>query len=299
MKRTAVRFSRIMLYLVLLGASFIFLYPFLYMLVNSLKTNDDLYNALVVWIPRSLNFKNYSMAATIIGYWSKLGNSIFVTVLATLGQIISCSMAGYGMARFRFPGRRILLLVVVLAMLVPTQTIIVPQYLLYGNMGWLNTYLPLIVPAFFGYGLKGAFYIYIFRQFYLGFPRELEEAARIDGCGFIQIFLRIVFPVTKSSYLVVLVFALVFHWSNYFEPTMYISKAEMSMVAGGLKNLAYTLTMPPDVLENSFGINDENVLNAAVLMAACVLVVLPILLVFIVLQRWFIQSIVRTGLTGE
>lgn len=299
MKRTAVRFSRIMLYLVLLGASFIFLYPFLYMLVNSLKTNEDLYNALVVWIPRSLNFKNYSMAATIIGYWSKLGNSIFVTVLATLGQIISCSMAGYGMARFRFPGRHILLLVVVLAMLVPTQTIIVPQYLLYGNMGWLNTYLPLIVPAFFGYGLKGALYIYIFRQFYLGFPRELEEAARIDGCGFIQIFLRIVFPVMKSSYLVVLVFALVFHWSNYFEPTMYISKAEMSMVAGGLKNLAYTLTMPPDVLENSFGINDENVLNAAVLMAACVLVVLPILLVFIVLQRWFIQSIVRTGLTGE
>lgn len=293
------KIPKVILYLLMIGLSFVFLYPFLYMIANSLKTNDDLYNLTVVWIPRTLAFNNYAMAANIIRYFDNLWNTFLVTALSTLGQVITCSMAGYGMARFRFPGRRLLFIVVILAMLIPTQTLIVPQYLMFGNLDWLNTYKPLIIPAFFGYGLKGALFIYIFRQFYLSFPRELEEAARVDGCGFVRIFVRIVFPVARSSYLVVLVLAVVFHWSDYFEPAIYIGKTNMAMVAQGLENLAYTLTMPPDVLESTFEITDQNVLNNAVLMAACFLVVLPVLIFFIFVQRQFIQGITRSGLTGE
>lgn len=299
MKRMFSYIPRILLYVIMFGLAFIFLYPFIYMIVTSLKTNDDLYNYLVKWVPSKLNFKNYLLAINITRYWNNLKNSLFVTTIAILGQTMSCSMTGYALARFKFPGKRVLFLIVIFAMLIPSSTIIVPQYLMYGNINWLNTYYPLTVPAFFGYGINGALYIYIFMQFYKGFPKEIEEAARVDGCGFLRIFLKIVFPTVSSSYLVVVVFSMVFNWSSTFEPSMFISKTDMSLVSGGLKNLAYTLTMPPDVMNSSFGITDENALNNAVLMAACFLVVIPILTAFIFLQKKFIEGIVHSGLTGE
>lgn len=290
---------RVLLYAVMLGLAFIFLYPFLYMIVTSLMSNDDLNNSLVRWIPRKLCWQNYAMAASMIDYWKNLKNSVIVTVVSTLGQMISCSMAAYSLSRFRYFGKRLIVFVMILAILVPTQTIIVPQYLLYADMGWLNTYLPLTVPAFFGFGLKGALFIYIFRQFFQGQPRELEEAARVDGCGFIRTFTHIVVPVARSVYVVVLILALVWHWSDYFEPSMYINRSDMALVSMRLQVVSDLLRLPLDVLESTYGVNDTNTINNAVLMAGTFMVVLPILAVYAVLQRQFIQGIERSGLTGE
>ncbi len=290
---------RVLLYAVMLGLAFIFLYPFLYMIVTSLMSNDDLNNSLVRWIPRKLCWQNYAMAASMIDYWKNLKNSVIVTVVSTLGQMISCSMAAYSLSRFRYFGKRLIVFVMILAILVPTQTIIVPQYLLYADMGWLNTYLPLTVPAFFGFGLKGALFIYIFRQFFQGQPRELEEAARVDGCGFIRTFTHIVVPVARSVYVVVLILALVWHWSDYFEPSMYINRSDMALVSMRLQVVSDLLRLPLDVLESTYGVTDTNTINNAVLMAGTFMVVLPILAVYAVLQRQFIQGIERSGLTGE
>lgn len=291
---------KIALYLVMLGLAYIFLYPFLYMVITSVKSNADLNNPLVMWIPRSLHFGNYSLAATIMGYWNNLKNTVLVTVLSTLGQLISCSMAGYSLARYKSYTHKTAFFFVILAMLVPPSTIIVPQYLLYANMGWLNTYLPLIIPSFFGFGLKGALFIYIFRQFFLSQPREIEEAARVDGCGFVRMFTRIVFPVARSIYIVVLVLALVWHWSDYFEPSMYINKSDMAMLSMRLQAISDTIKMfSADVLESSYGVNDTNTINNAVLMAGTFIVVLPVLFVYSLLQKQFIQGIERSGLTGE
>lgn len=290
---------RSILYAVFICLSLIFLYPFLYMIATSLKTNEDLYNFTVVWIPRTLHFNNYKMAATLIRYTEHFRNTVLVTVLSTLGQLLSCSMAGYGLARFRFHGSKFVYIIVLLAMIIPIQTIIVPEYLLYVNLKWTNTYLPLIIPSWLGYGFKGALYIFIFRQFYLGIPKELEEAARVDGCGFLRTFIRIVFPVSRSSYLVVMVLAVVWHWSNYFEPSMYINREGMGLLASGLENFAYALRLSPDVVENAYQINDENVLNNAVLMAGTFMVVLPLLVFFSIVQKKFIQGVERAGLTGE
>lgn len=290
---------QIILYAVMLGLAYIFLYPFLYMLVTSLMTNEDLNNSLVRWIPRELHFQNYSLASYIIDYWSNLKNSVIVTALATLGQLISCSMAGYALARFQFFGKRAVIFLVILAMLVPVQTYIVPQYLMYVNMGWLNTFYPMVIPSFFGFGLKGALFIYIFRQFYLGQPRELEEAAHIDGCGFIRTFTRVVFPVARSVYIVVLVLALVWHWSDYFEPSMYLSKSEIQLVSMRLNVITGLLSQSAATLEAEFGVTDTNTINDAVLMAGTFMVVLPILIVYGFLQKQFIQGIERSGLTGE
>lgn len=290
---------RVILYLFLFSLSVIFLYPFLYMIVNSVKSNEDINNFTVVWIPRTLHFANYSMAAKIINYFNNLKNSVTVAILATLGQLISCSMAGYSLARYKYFGKGFMSIMVILAMLVPTQTIIVPQYLLYSNMNWLNTYFPLTVPAFFGYGFKGALYIFIFRQFFLGFPKELEEASRVDGCGFIRTYLYIVFPSARAPYLITTVLAVVWHWSNYFEPGMYLSDSSMLLVSQGLKNLSNVLTLSSEAMENTYSITDENALNNAVLMAAAFLVILPMIIMFAFLQKNFVQSIERTGLTGE
>ena len=291
---------KVILYVVMTGLAYIFLYPFIYMVITSVKSNADLNNPLVMWIPRSLHFGNYTLASSIMGYWNNLKNTVLVTAISTLGQLISCSMAGYSLARYSTKSHKIAFFFVILAMLVPPQTIIVPQYLLYANMGWLNTYSPLIIPAFFGFGLKGALFIYIFRQFFLSQPRELEEAARVDGCGFIRTFTNIVFPVARSIYIVVLVLAIVWHWSDYFEPSMYINKSEMAMLSMRLQSISDTLKLfSTDVLESNYGVTDTNTINNAVLMAGTFMVVLPVLLIYSLLQKQFIQGIERSGLTGE
>ncbi|HOJ09403.1 MAG TPA: carbohydrate ABC transporter permease [Clostridiales bacterium] len=290
---------RVILYTFLLAISFIFIYPFLYMIVTSLKSNEDLNNFIVVWIPRTLHFNNYLLAAKLMNFSVTFKNSAITTALATIGQLISCSMAGYGMARFKFPGKRLAFFIVILALIVPAQAIIVPQYLLYSKLGWLNTYFPLTVPAFLGFGFKGALYIFIFRQFYLGLPKELEEAAGVDGCGFLRTYIKIVFPIARSAYMVVLVLALVWHWSNYFEPAIFVSRTNLRMLSSGINNIADTLRLPPETLVSMYNISDENTLNTAVLMAGTFIVVLPILIMFGILQKQFIQGIERTGLTGE
>ena len=150
--------SRVLLYILMIALSVLFIYPFLYMLITSLKSNEDLYSSTVVWIPRTLYYQNYEMAVKITNYFQYAANSLLVTLPATLGQLISCSMVGYGLARFRFPGRGILTVLAVLAMLVPAHTIIVSQYLMYSNLGWINTYLPFIVPSFLGCGFNCLLY---------------------------------------------------------------------------------------------------------------------------------------------
>lgn len=290
--------GKVLLYAVMFGLSFAFIYPFLYMIVNSLKTGDDLYNFTVQWVPRTLDFDNYKMAISLTDYWRKLYNNTLVTVLATLGQLISCSMAGYALARYRFPGRNLAYFFMILALIVPVSTVIVPQYITFANLGWLNTYMPLIVPSFLGYGYKGAMFIFIFRQFYLGLPRELEEAGKIDGCGFIRLFTKIIFPVSRSSYLVVMVLGMVWHWNDYFEPSMYITEKAKTLFSSAILNISAALSLPEGSLESTTGVSTGGIDNA-VLFAGAFLVVLPIVIAFCFLQKGFIQGIERSGLTGE
>ena len=155
------------------------------------------------------------------------------------------------------------------------------------------------MPCFFGFGVKGALFIYIFRQFFLGQPKELEEAAKVDGCGFIRVFTHIVCPVARSVFVVVLVLSLVWHWSDFFEPSMYLNKADIQLASMRLQNITEVLVMAEDALESTMGITDETPITNATLMAGTFIVVLPILIVYGMLQKQFIQGIERSGLTGE
>ncbi len=299
-KRIGAALTRTGTYLLLSGFSFVFLFPFLYMLVNSLKTNADLNNILVNWVPRDLKFENYIIAYRALDYFTYAKNSVFITIVTVIGHLLSCSLIGYGFARYNFPCKKVLFLLVILALIVPVQTLIVPMYMVYANFGWLNSYLPIIVPTFLGYGLKGTLFIFIFRQYYLGLPKDLENAAKIDGAGFLMTYWRIVLPIAQSALLVTVVLSMVWHWNDFYEPGIYAQKATMTMLPARLNNIVRLVNLPPEeMFEDMQLIDQENSINNAVLMAGTFMVITPILIVFGFLQKKFMQGIERTGLTGE
>ncbi len=294
---------RLFMYVLLLGLAFVFIYPFLYMLTTSVMSNSDINSASVHWIPTAFKFENYGVAFTIMKPKSFMINSVIVTVAATVGHVIACSFIGYGFARFNFPFKKILFGLVILAFIVPVQTLIIPLYLTFSNFGWLNTYLPLIVPTFFGFGLKGALYVFLFRQFYLTVPRSLEEAARIDGCGFMTTYWRIVFPLAKATIVVAMVLSIVWHWNDYYEPGLYIGNPKMAFLPPKLSSIiAAANALPEQQAEmlRSFGLPEgEDTLNNAVVMAGAAFISAPVLIFFGFAQRLFMQGIERTGITGE
>lgn len=288
---------RVGIYLVLFDLAFVFLYPFITMIIDALKSEEDLINSTVTWIPTSLHWQNFQSAFKQLDYLAFFKNSLIVTVLGTLGSVISCSFIGYGFARYKFRGKGILFGGVILSMLVPTQVIIFPLYMTFSTWGWIDTYLPLVVPAFLGFGLRGGFYIFLFRQFMMGLPYEMEEAAKIDGCGPLKTYLKIILPMSRSSILVCTVLSIVWRWNDYFEPRIYLNKYSLAMLPSKLEPLY-------DALNKITAEGDDAaaagavVVNQAMCMAATFLVILPLLIAYTFVQKKFMEGVERSGLTG-
>lgn len=294
---------RLVMYLLILGLAFVFLYPFLYMITTSLMSNSDLNSTSVNWIPTEVKFENFAVALDLMNIKSYALNSLEVTVIATAGHILACSFIGYGFARYNFPLKNVLFGCVMLAFIVPTQTLIIPLYITYSNLQWLNTYLPLLVPTIFGFGLRGALYVFLFRQFFLTVPKSLEEAARIDGCGFMATYWRIVFPLAKATIVVAMVLSVVWHWNDHYEPGMYITSPVKAFLPPRLNQIIKAANGLPEEQEEllrSLGLEDgEDTLNNAVVMAGALVICAPVLVFFAFAQRQFMQGIERSGITGE
>lgn len=285
--------SRLALYIFLLDIAFVFIYPFVFMILNSLKSPADLMNTAVNWVPTEFYFQNYVLAWKNLNYAHYVVNSLVVTILPTIGHVLAASFIGYGFARTTAPGKRIFLLILLLSIIVPTQVISIPLYVQFGIFGWHNTYLPLIVPTFLGFGLRGGIFIFIFRQYYQTLPLELENAAYIDGCGTFRTYLKIILPLSRTMTLVSVIISMVWHWNDYVESTLYITKTEMLPVAARLPTL---LEASKSAFESLEGLVNGTAITQSVVLAGIVLVMLPILLVYIVLQRRFIAGIEFTGL---
>lgn len=284
-------------YFLLCALSFIFLYPFLMMIAKSLMTENDLINITIKWLPTQLSWTNYQIAYLKLWFSKFVLNSSLVALLCTAGHIFSCALTGYAFARYRFRLKGALFGVVILSMIVPVQVIIFPLYMQYSNWSWLDSYLPLVVPTFFGFGLSGGFFIFLFRQFFLGLPYEMEDAARVDGCGPIRTYVNIMLPMAQSSLLVCGVLSIVWHWNDYFEPGVYITNTALKMLPHRLPSLYALLNS-----ENFSMIQINNIegvmFNEAMLMAATFLCILPILIAYLILQRRFMEGVERSGLTG-
>ena len=291
------KFLRLVMYILLLDLSVIFLYPFFYMIVTSVKSPTDLMDTSVVWIVNKLYFYNYTLAFDNLDYISTLLRTVLYCLVATAGHVLVCSFVGYGFARFQFKGKGLLFLLLVLAMVVPVQTIIVPQYLVYSKLGIANGFLPLVLPAWLGYGLRGALFIFLFRQFYLSLPKALEDAAAIDGCSPVKTFFRVAFPASSSPIIVSTVLSVVWHWSEYYEPGIYLSSASQKLLPMQLPNI-YTLMDSAADASMLTSANAE-LYTEGTAMAATFLVVLPVLIFYLVFQKQFRKGIEISGITGE
>ncbi|MGI6562539.1 MAG: carbohydrate ABC transporter permease [Clostridia bacterium] len=285
---------RFFTYILLFSMAFVFLYPFLFLLTDSVKSLADLTDITVKWIPtRGLRWANYKYAWQELRGPVTLPNSLYMTAVATLIHVISCSFIGYGFARFHFKGSNLLFGILVLAMVIPLQVMMIPSFILYSNVfGWTNSMKPILIPCIFGYGLKGGLYIFIFRQFFINLPKELEEAAYIDGCGFIQTHFRIILPISKSSILVVSILSMVFHWNDYTEPNMYLTNPKIRIFPQGLPGL---YRMAVQMVDDLGYVIDKSIYNQATASAGAVLSLLPILVVYLVAQKQFVEGIQHTG----
>lgn len=295
--------TKIMLYLFLAVISFVFIFPFLYMLVTSVKSPYDLYDSTVNWIPRSFYYMNYVNAFRQLNFGRHFIISVAVTLLATLLHVFVDSYIAYGLSRYNFPGKNLLFFIVILSIIIPTQVIILPQYIQFVALHWKNTYLPIIVPILFGFGLRGGLFIFLFRQFFLGLPKAVEEAAKIDGCSHLQVYSRIALPMAKTSVLVCVVLSMVWHWNEYFETTIYFDEMEFWPLPSMLPRI-YTLfeqTFKGAAAGGLSGVggaaaNVSSMISEGVVMAATFMVIVPVIIAYFFLQKQFMQGIERSGL---
>ena len=281
--------TKLIVYALLIDIAFIYLYPYLYILTTSLMSSDDLVDALVQWIPRGFAIGNYVTSFQMMEYPKYFINTSMLALVPTLGHVVSCSLAGYSFARFKYPGKEILFILAIFTLIIPPQTIIIPQAMQYARFNWMDTYFPLILPAFFGMGLKGALYIFIFRQYFRTLPSNLEDAARIDGCGNLRAFVYVILPVSKAPVMVVSVLSIVWRWNDYFEPMVYLytrEKFSLPMILSGLWS-AYDTFTGGAALSSFYW---------PLIIASCMLMLLPPLIFYIIIQRGFVQGIERVGL---
>ena len=293
----------------LISVSYIILFPLLYMISNALKPQDEIMDPSIVWIPKTFTLANFQIAAKAMDYWNSFFVSIKVDIVSAFVEVFTCAFVAYGFARFKFRENGLLFAMVLLTIIVPPQAIIVPLYLnfryldflgLLGAIGnilgkdirpdLLNTPLTFYVPSIFGVGLRSGLFIYIYRQFFRGLPKELEEASWIDGAGPFKTFFRIVLPSSGVAILTVMIFSVVWHWNDYYLSAMYFSKnyplaVALSQIRSGLQMVA-----------GYNGGNVETIRN--MLMAACLIFMLPMLVLYMFLQKYFMRSIERVGIVG-
>lgn len=275
-------FRRVLLYAVTLLLSLVFIYPLAWTLGSSLKTPGDMFIYPPTLFPASPQFSNYAQVMEVVPFARWFINTVTVVVLATSGTVLSACMVSYSFARFRYRGREMLFLITLATMMLPGQVTLVPQFILFFKLGWIDTIKPLWVPHWFG---GGAFFIFLMRQFFLSLPRELDEAAIIDGANRLQIFLRILLPLTKPALATMTVISFMAGWSDFLGPLIYLNTPDKFTLAVGLQYF--------NAVEGASYEPTEHLL-----MTACVLTILPALLLFFATQKYFVQGIVMSGIKG-
>ncbi len=286
----------IVVYILLIDLAFVFLYPYIFMLATSFKSYNDTIDLTVKWWPKEFTPSNWVTAFNALNFKRTFFNSVFVSLAATLGHIFACSFIAYGFARFSFPFKRLMFVGVLLTIAVPIQSIIIPQYRLYNQLGISDGFLPLILPTILGFGLRGGLFIFLFRQQFLQLPSALEEASEIDGANPFITFFRIVLPSSGSIMLVCFVLSMVWHWNDYYEPSLYLTDNTSYLLPQSLPGMYNIIKSTEIMSENDILL--KMTYHVGVAMAGTAMAVLPLLIMFMFLQNKFMESIERTGLVG-
>jgi ABC-type glycerol-3-phosphate transport system permease component len=253
------------------------LFPVFWMVSTSLKEKAQIFRYPPVWIPSPFVWSNYPDALNSVPFDRYAVNTVIICVANIAGVLISSSIVAYAFARLRFPGRDVLFIIVLSELMLPPTVTLIPRYIEFRELDMINTWWPLILPNWFG----NAFFIFLLRQFFRTIPRDLSDAAKVDGASELRIFWQIILPLSRPALAVVVIFQFLYNWNDYLEPLIYISDPDKYTVALGLASFR-------DLLSTEIGY----------LMAASAVMILPVIMLFFVFQRYFIRGVVLTGLKG-
>lgn len=311
MRKMESMFVALLRLLILLAIGYVVLYPLMYMVTTAFRTGESFYDPTITWITTKVTMSNFSYALEAMNYFSSLKNSIIYGIIPALLQLASCSLVAYGLARFEFREKKLLIGILFVTIILPAQATMLPTYINYSHLDFLgileaigsvigrdirpnllNTPFAFYLPAFFGVGLRSGIIIFIYMQFFKGFPKELEEAAWIDGCGPFRTFTSIVIPSSTVVIFTNMIFSIIWHWNDFYNAALLLkdrSHFTLAVSLGEIKNTLEGLR---------FIWTAENPSTAAIIMAACTLYVLPLLIMYVCLQKRFVKSIDRVGITG-
>ena len=278
MKTGKIKASKIVLYISAILISALYLFPFYWMLRTSVMSLDDIFRIPIVYFPNKLEFQHYKAAFEVFPLLKYLLNSLFITVLATIGSMLSSSLCAFGFSRINWRGRDTVFTVVLSSMLLPSAVTLIPTFLMWRSVGVSDSYLPLIIPAWFG---GGAINIFLLRQFYRTIPKEIDEAASIDGASYLQIYSHIILPLTKPAMVVVMLFAFMASWNDFLTPIIYLNTQSK-----------YTISIGLQLFMTAYQTSWNQ------LMAAATVSVLPCAILFLFAQRYIVEGITVTGVKG-
>lgn len=260
---------------VALGSLF-FVVPTIWMISTSLKPDDQVWKIPPVWIPKPVVFENYTIPWNLEPFPTFYKNTLILVVLNVIGIVFSSGIIAYGFARLDFPGKNILFMIVLSTLMLPAYITLIPRYVIYTRLNWINTFLPLVLPSYFG----GPFNIFLLRQYMMTIPRDLDDAAKIDGAGFFGIYWRIILPLCRPALGVVAVNSITFRWNDFMGPLLYLQKKDLATVSLGLRFIQ----------GNYFG-----EFPVQHVMAMTFVSIIPMVLLFFFAQRYFLRGIVLTS----
>jgi ABC-type glycerol-3-phosphate transport system permease component len=262
---------------VLLAGLVLIFFPIAWAVSTSFKSPGDVFLLPPTWIPNPIRWENYVQALTTANFGRYFLNTAFITLVDIVAKVLSCSLVAFSFARLRWWGRDVLFLVMLSTLMLPQQVTLIPQFIIYRQLGWIDTFLPLIVPNLFG----GPFFTFLLRQFFLSIPTDLDDAARIDGCSSWGVYWRIILPLSRPSLMVVAIFVFNITWNDFFGPLIYLHNRNNYTISLGLQ--AFQTQAGPEW---------------HLIMAASLVAMLPVLVLFFVGQRYFIQGVVFSGIKG-
>ncbi len=276
-KRKFPSLEAVTLYVILTVLAILFVLPVFYLFMGAFKAESELFRVPFKWLPDKFILDNFSNMFQSIPFMRYLKNTMIIVAFNIVGSLLSCSLVAYGFSRLRWPGRDKVFILVLITMILPYQVTLVPLFLMFTKIKWIGTFLPLIVPCFFG----NPFFIFLLRQFFTGIPQDISEAARIDGASEFTIFSRLILPMAKPALTTVALFAFIRSWNDFLGPLVFLGRDEL-----------YTLSLAASMLKSNL---DP---NWSVLLALGTVMILPVLLIFFVMQKYFIQGIAMSGIKG-
>lgn len=286
---------KLAVYFLLSLIGFVYLYPLFYMITYSFMNTEDLINPLITYIPSGFYMDNFAKAAEVMDFLNTLWQNVLASFVPAIVQTVSAAVIGYGFARFRIPGKSVLFALVLATFIIPPQITMIPQFLMFKDLGLIGSIFSYIIPAAFGQGIKSGLFILIFYQFFRSIPKSLEEAAQIDGAGAYKIFAVICVPMAVPAFIISFLFSMVWYWNETLLAALYLGD-KLTTLPLELQNFAvtYQKVFPADPNAQT-----GRSLNEAINMAGTFLNIIPLLIVYFFTQRWFVESIERSGITGE